>query len=241
MKASRLAGACAALASLSTAGYAQTAGSFFVTTGWFHFAPQDSSSPFKLTSVGGSPVDVTIPNTGASISDADTLGFTAGYFVTDHIAAEFEFGIPPKFDLSGTGSLSQFGKLGTVKQWSPTLLFKYFFLEPQAKFRPYVGIGVTRTSFSDATITNTQFESSFLNGPTTVDASSVWEPVFNVGFTYAFTEHWFAGFSVSYIPMKTTATLTTQAQRPVGTLTQRSEAKVTLDPIVTYLRVGYRF
>jgi outer membrane protein len=41
--------------------------------------------------------------------------------------------------------------------------------------------------------------------------------------------------------MKTTATLTTQAQRPVGTLTQRSEAKVTLDPIVTYLRVGYRF
>ena len=241
LKTARFVGACAVVASLSTAGHAQTAGSFFVTAGWFHLAPQDSSSPLKLTSVGGSPVDITFPNTGAGISSADTVGFTAGYFVTDHIAAEFEFGVPPKFDLSGTGSLARFGTVGSVKQWSPTLLFKYFFLGPQAKFRPYLGIGVTRTSFSDARITNAAFESGALGGPTSAEASTVWEPVFNAGFTYAFTEHWFAGFSVSYIPMSTTGTFTTQSQKPVGTLTRRAEAKITLDPIVTYLRVGYRF
>jgi outer membrane protein len=241
LKTGRFVGAFAVIASLSTASHAQSAGSIFFTAGWFHLAPQDSSSPLKLTSVGGSPTNITFPNTGAGISNADTLGLTAGYFITDHIATEFEFGIPPKFDLSGTGSLAGFGKVGSVKQWSPTLLFKYFFFEPQAKFRPYLGIGVTRTSFSDAKITNAAFESAALGGPTSAEASTVWEPVFNVGFTYSFTEHWFAGFSVSYIPMSTTGTFTTQSQTPVGTLTRRSEAKITLDPIVTYLRVGYRF
>lgn len=241
MKVSRFVATCAVAMSLCTASHAQTAGSFFATAGWFHLAPQDSSSPLKITSVGGSPVDITVPNTGAGISSSDTFGFSIGYFVTDHIAAEFEFGVPPEFELSGTGSLARFGKLATVKQWSPTLLVKYFFLGPQSKFRPYLGIGVTRTSFSDAKITNTAFETGALGGPTSVEASTVWAPVFNIGLTYAFSEHWFAGFSVSYIPMSTTGTFTTQSQTPVGTLTRRAEAKVSLDPIVTYLRVGYRF
>jgi len=241
MKIKRVVTGVAAFACVSGAAHAQSANTFFVTTGWFHFAPISSSGPLKETSVGGSPVGIEVPNTGASLSNADTAGFTAGYFVTDHIAAEFEFGIPPKFDVTGTGSLSQFGKLGSVRQWSPALLFKYFLFAPQAKFRPYLGIGVTRTSFSDAQITNTDFEARGLGGPTTAEASTVWAPVFNVGFTYAFSEHWFAGFSVSYIPMNTTGTFTTQAQTPVGVLSRTSEAKISLDPIVTYLRVGYRF
>lgn len=231
----------AALACISTAAHAQSAGSIYVTTGWFHLAPQDSSGPLKETSVGGTPVNISVPGTGAGLSDADTAGFTVGYFITDHIAAELEMGIPPKFDLKGTGSLEHYGTLGTAKQWSPTLLFKYSFLSPQSKFRPYVGIGVTRTWFTDAKITNSSFESGVLHGPTSVDTDSSWAPVFNVGFNYAFTEHWFAGLSVSYIPMKATAKLSSQAQTPVGTLNVKSEARITLNPIVTYLKVGYKF
>ena len=231
----------AAFALVSTAAHAQSAGSIYVTTGWFHLAPQDSSTPLKETSVGGSPVNITVPNTGAGLSDADTIGFTVGYFVTDHVATELEMGVPPKFDLNGTGSFARYGTIGTAKQWSPTLLFKFFFNAPQAKFRPYVGMGVTRTWFTDAKITNSEFHNGVLHGPTDVDTDSSWAPVFNAGFTYAFTEHWFAGFSVSFIPMKATAKLNTQAQTPVGTLNVKSEAKITLNPIVTYLRVGYRF
>ncbi len=48
----------AALACM-TAAHAQSAGTFYVTTGWFHFAPQSNSDPLKETSVGGSPVNVT--------------------------------------------------------------------------------------------------------------------------------------------------------------------------------------
>ena len=233
--------ACAVLLATSTVSHAQSAGTFFATAGWFHFAPQDSSTPVRVTSLGGVPVNVTIPNTGAGVSSADTAGFTAGYFATDHIAAEFEFGFPPTFDVNGTGIWSRYGKIGSVKQYSPALLLKYFFFDAQAKFRPFVGIGVTRTSFSDAKITNQSFEATALGGTTSAEASTVWAPVFNIGVSYAFTQHWFAAFSVSYIPMSTTGTFTTQTQTPAGPVTRRSESKLTIDPIVTFLRVGYRF
>ncbi|MFT4435089.1 OmpW/AlkL family protein [Caballeronia sp. 15715] len=237
----RMTGSCAVAAALSTMAHAQSAGTIFFSAGWYHVAPQDSSNNFRFTSVGGSPVNVIVPNTGVAVSNADTFGMTGGYFLTDHIAAEFQFGVPPKYDVSGTGALAPFGKLGTVREWAPVLSVQYFFLDAKAKFRPYVGIGVTRTWFSDARSTNTAFETEALGGPTTVESTAQWAPVFNVGFTYAFTEHWFAGFSVAYVPINTTSTFTTQAQTPVGTLTRRAETKVSLDPIVTYLRVGYRF
>ncbi|MGX7004676.1 OmpW/AlkL family protein [Caballeronia sp. KNU42] len=241
MKIKRVVTGVAAFACMSGAAHAQSANTFFVTGGWFHFAPLSSSGPLKETSVGGSPVGIDIPNSGASLSNADTAGFTAGYFVTDHIAGEFVLGIPPSFDLKGEKSYSQYGTLGSAKQWSPTLLLKYYFMQPQSKIRPYVGIGVTHVSFTDAKITNTDFETNVLHGPTDVSTDSSWAPVFNAGLTYAFTDHWFAGFSISFIPLHATAKLTTQAQTPVGQLTVNSEAKLKLNPIVTYLNVGYRF
>ncbi|WP_153099249.1 OmpW/AlkL family protein [Paraburkholderia hayleyella] len=230
----------AAFACVSTA-HAQSAGSFYVTTGWFHMAPQDSSEALRETSVGGSPVNITLPNTGASISDADTIGFTAGYFVTDHIATEIVLGVPPSFDLKGAGSFADYGKIGEAKQWSPTLLFKYYFNAAQAKFRPYLGLGVSRVWFTGERITNGAFQQNVLHGPTTVTTNSSWAPVFNAGFTYAFDQHWFAGLSISYLPLKVTAKLNSLANTPVGQLNVQSQTKITLNPIVTYLNLGYRF
>jgi len=231
----------AALVCFSGVAHAQSANTFYVTTGWFHFAPLDSSGPLKETNVGGTPLNFSVPNSGAGLSNADTAGFTAGYFVTDHIAGEFVMGIPPTFDLKGEKSFSQYGTLGTAKQWSPTFLLKYYFLAPQSKWRPYVGIGVTRVWFSDAQITNGAFEANVLHGPTDVSTDLSWAPVFNGGLNYNFNDHWFAGFSISFVPLHATAKLTSQSQTPVGTLTVHSEAKLTLNPIVTYLNVGYRF
>lgn len=241
MKLKRAITGAAALACISTAAHAQTAGSFYVTAGWFHLAPQSSSDPLKETNVGGSPVNITVPNTGAKASSSDTAGFTAGYFITDHVVAQFDVGIPTTFDLEGTGSLQRFGKLGQAKQWSPALILKYYFNAPQTKFRPFVGIGVSRVWFTDETITNGVFEQSVLHGPTTVSTDSSWVPVFNAGFTYAFTEHWFAGFSISYLPLSTTAKLNSAAQTPVGTLNVQSETKIRLNPIVTLVSIGYKF
>ncbi|MBC8738805.1 outer membrane protein [Paraburkholderia sp. Clong3] len=231
----------AVLAGMSTAAHAQSAGTIYFSTGWFHLAPQSSSDPLTVTSIGGSPTNITEANTGASLSSADTIGFTAGYFVTDHIATEFVIGVPPTFDLFGTGSFAQFGKLGQAKQWSPTLLFKYYFNAPTASFRPYLGLGVSRIWFTDEHISNSAFEANVLHGPTSVSTDSSWEPVFNAGFTYAFNQHWFAGVSISYLPLSTTAKLTSASATPVGTLTVQSQTKIKLNPIVTYVNVGYRF
>ncbi len=46
---------------------------------------------------------------------------------------------------------------------------------------------------------------------------------------------------ISYIPVSLTATLTTQRASQVGTLTQTSQAHIKLNPIVSYVNVGYRF
>jgi outer membrane protein len=232
-------GAVAALACV-TAAHAQSAGTFYATTGWFHLAPQSSSDQLKVLSLGGTPINQTVPNTGARISDTDTLGLSLGYFITDHLAAEFEFGLPAKFDIEGADGFSQYGKLGSARQWSPALLFKWNFRKPDDKFRPYVGLGVTRVWFTDAQLTNTAFESAVLKGPTTASTDRSWAPVFNVGFNYSFTKHWFAGFSVSYIPVSTTADFTTTNVGPLG-LTVKSQAKIRLNPIVTYAKIGYAF
>jgi outer membrane protein len=234
-----IAGAVSALA-FTTVTHAQTAGTFYATTGWFHYAPQSSSDPLEELSIGGTPVNQSVPNTGAKAGTANTLGLSLGYFITDHVSTEFEFGIPIKFDIDGAGSFQQFGKLGDAKQWSPALLFKYNFLDASSKFRPYLGLGVTRAWFTNAEITNGAFQSSVLQGPTTVSTDRSWAAVFNAGFNYAFTKHWFAGFSVSYIPLSVKANFTSTNVGPFG-LTTTSQAKIRLNPIVTYLKIGYMF
>lgn len=232
-------GAVAALAFTTTA-HAQTAGTFYVTSGWFHLAPQSASDNLELMNFAGQQVNQYQPNTGARIDNSDTVGLSIGYFVTDHLSTEFELGIPPKFDIDGADSFGQFGKLGSARQWSPALLFKWNFLKPTDKFRPYLGLGVTRVWFTDAQITNTAFENNVLHGPTSVSTDRSWAPVFNAGFNYSFNKHWFAGLSISYIPVSVTATLTTTNIGPFG-LTAQTQAKIRLNPIVTYAKIGYAF
>ncbi|WP_244818448.1 OmpW family protein [Caballeronia sp. Lep1P3] len=236
--------ACAAAAALCVTGaHAQAAGDVVVNAGWMHFAPQDSSGPFKINARGQT---MTQPGAGASVSDADTFAITTTYFATDHIAAEAIMGVPPKFNLYGTGTLAPFGKLGSAREWSPTLLLKYYFGSAQSRFRPYVAAGGSYVWFSDEKLTSGMGSGAFLyspqfgralEGPTNVKISSSFAPVANAGFTYNFSQHWSASFSVSYMWLSARARIETQSA--VGTV--RSESKIKLDPVVTFLSVGYRF
>lgn len=232
-------GAVLALA-CATAAKAQTAGTFYLSTGWLHLAPQSSSDPLKQISMGGTAINQSVPNTGASIDSADTLGMSIGYFITNHLSTEVVLGIPPKFDIDGSGAFSSFGKLGSARLWSPALLLKWNFRKPDDKLRPYLGIGVTRVWFSNARITNGAFQANVLHGPTSVSTDSSWAPVFTGGFNYAFDKHWFAGVSISYIPVGVTADFTTTNVGPFG-LTSRTQAKIKLNPIVTFAQIGYAF
>ncbi|WP_018440911.1 OmpW/AlkL family protein [Trinickia symbiotica] len=223
--------------------HAQSAGQLAINAGWMHLSPQDSSQPLTVSALGSS---ATVPGSGASVSDADTVALTATYFVTDHFAVETLLGVPPKLKLTGTGSLSPLGELGSARVWSPAILAQYHFGAPEARFRPYVGAGISYVWFKSISL-NTPIATgkflaspalgSALEGPTSASLSNSFAPIVNAGLTFNIDKHWSVGASVSYAWLSTRATLTTRSA--VGTVT--SSTKVKINPLVTFLSVGYRF
>jgi len=235
------AGAVALL--MSAGAQAQSAGDFIVNMGWFHFAPQDSSQPLTVNALGNS---ASMAGTGASIDNADTAGFTATYFITDHIVAAAALGIPPKFRLTGTGALSALGRVGSAYEWSPALLMKYYFNDSKSNFRPYLGAGASYVWFSGVKLEPASASGAFLyspvfgsalEGPTTAKLSSSLAPVVNTGLAYNIDEHWSVDVSLSYMWLSTRATLTTRSA--LGTVT--STTKLKINPVVSFVSVGYRF
>lgn len=219
--------------------HAQAAGDVVLNLGWFHLAPQDSSSPLRVNTPLGS---ATVPNSSASVGHSDTGGGSIGYFFTDHIAVESVFGYPPKMRLDGGGSLAALGKLGSANEWSPTVLLKYHFGNPDDKLRPYVGAGASYVWYSNVRLepglaSGAFLASTGLSGTTRAELSSSLAPVFSTGMSVHLSKHWSANLSVSYLILSTRATLTTQSA--VGTVT--SQTKLRINPIVTSVSLGYRF
>ncbi|KTT15711.1 OmpW family outer membrane protein [Pseudacidovorax intermedius] len=226
----------------TTPALAQQAGDWVLGAGWLHFSPRDSSQPLTVTA----PVPSVVPGSGAGVGNADTLGLSAVYFVDPNWAVEGVLGVPPKFKLNGEGTLARVGQLGEARQWSPTILGKYYFGNGNDAFRPFVGLGGTYVWYSDVSLTpGLQGAVGGLAGRpplstvTSAKLDSSFAPVFNAGAAWQIDRHWGISLSVSYIPLKTKATLTTTTATGVPLLT--SEARLKLNPVVTYLSATYRF
>jgi outer membrane protein len=228
---------------ISAAAHAQSAGDFVENVGWLHFALQDSSRPLTVNALGAS---VTVPGSGAAVDDADTLGLATTYFITDHIATTLVLGVPPKFRLTGTGSISALGEVGSAYEWSPALVLKYFFNDATSNLRPYLGAGGAYVWFTGVKLAPASASGSFLysptfgaalTGPTSATLSSSFAPLINAGFTYNISKHWAVDASVVYMWLSTRATLTTQSK--LGTVT--SSTKLKLDPIISFVSVAYKF
>lgn len=235
---------CVLAATTTLAGgqaWAQRAGDFVLGAGALNYSPQDKSSPLRFTQ----PVEREIPGSGSSLSSATTLGLNLHYFLTDNWAIEGVAGIPPRLKLSGAGTLERVGELGTARLYAPSLLAKYFFGSPDDKFRISAGVGITYARFGSVRLTNGL--QNTLGGAlgippggssTSAKIDSRFGPVFNIGANYAIDKDWGVTFSVSYVPMKTTAVLTTTAG---GNAVAKSQARLTLDPIIPFLYVTRRF
>jgi len=227
--------ALSVLAAISLPAAAQQAGDTIVNIGWFHLRPDESSEPLNRRVPALGPV----PGSSATISNADTLGIAFTRFFTDNFALTADLGIPPKFKLYGGGTLAGLGQLGEAKQWSPAVIAKWYFGDKNSQLRPFVGLGVTRVWYSSVSLSRSlQTTVAGAGGTATADLSSSWAPVANVGLTYNLNEKWSLGLSVAYIPLKTDATI--NGRTAGGTATQAT-TKLTLDPLVTFLSVGYKF
>lgn len=232
--------AVSALAAFSLPAAAQSAGDNIVNVGWFHLKTYDSSE----TLIRRSPSPGPLAGSSATVGDADTLGIAFTHFVTDNFALTADLGIPPKFKLDGAGSLASLGQIGTARQWSPAVIAKWYFGDRNSQIRPFVGLGVTRVWYSDVKLSSSlqaAVTPPAFGGPGTATAnlSSSWSPVANLGLTYNIDKKWSIGFSISYIPLDTDAEII--GRNAAGNVISRHTTNLTLDPLVTFLSVGYKF
>ncbi len=205
----------------ATAAHGQSAGSFILNAGWANVATQKSVWHDEDSNV------VNIKS-----QHANALGLSGTYFITDNVAGELSLSTPVHLELKSR----EFGKVGSVQQFSPALLLKYYFLNAENKFRPYVGVGVSRVLFKKAR--GEQFEGKIFHYETSFNFKNKWAPVANAGFTYQFTDQLFGGVSVSYMPVKSgVGTLT---NTDVG-VSETSTDTLKLNPVTTFISLGYKF
>lgn len=90
------------------------------------------------------------PGADAETNDATTIIFVYERLFTPNIGAEIVLGIPPTIKAKATGSVAFLGdNVLSAKNLAPTLLFNYHFFSPGDTWRPYLGVGINYTHFTN--------------------------------------------------------------------------------------------
>ena len=211
-----------ALAFAAGSGTAQSAGHWMLKGGFNGIAPQGKSDDLSAPSLPGSKVEV---------KSANSLIATATYMFTDHLSVEIYAGLPYQHDIVGAGVLDGLGKIGSVKQVSPTAFAQYRFRAPDAVVRPYLGLGLTYAYFYGeegsgalTALTNPG------RAPTRLSAESAFGVSPQVGVTILLQGPWYLDASIikSYLKNKTR-------------LSTGQTVSTKLDPVSSNLAIGYQF
>lgn len=214
--------AAAVMASTSGAALAQSVGTWMVKGGFNGIAPSVKSGDLSAPSLPGSQVDV---------ASANSLIATATYMLTNNASVEFVAGLPYKHDIQGAGALAGVGKLGSIKQISPTVFAQYRFMAPTATLRPYLGVGLTYAHFYGAEGSAALTALTNPGGPATrLSSTSGFGLSPQVGMTIQLHERWYLDASIIKTFLKNSTTLSTG-----------QKIDTTLNPISTNVSIGYRF
>ena len=217
---------------------------FGVSAGWLHVMPQSDAQGVN-NKIGNSNTWTNTDNAGFKVKDADTAGLAVDYFVNDNVSLEMVLGVPPKMKLSGVGKVNLVGNLGvnlgyydniaSTRAYTPTFLAKYQFGTVDSKIRPYLGGGIMYAHFSDIK-TDPNIKMPMNAKIQNVSVSDAIAPVIVAGADYNFNKDWYATASVSYAHLSTDATLDIG-----GPITVTGKSKIEINPIITYVGLGYRF
>lgn len=245
----------AALFAVSFATHAETSDGkvLAVSAGWAHIMPQGTKQ--GVTSTGD--VNGFDSTAGFELENSDTAEFKFDYLVNDNVSLGLIVGVPPTFDIKGKGTLLKTPltpnglnlnrKVGEVKVYSPVITGKYTFGTVESKFRPYVGAGLMYAHFSNFKLDSAIANDAILQGihgtihNVKIDDSVA--PVVFIGADYNINKNWFATASVSYVHLSTHANLQVSGTNPYTKepIEVNGSSKIEINPIVTYLGVGYRF
>ncbi|XID75552.1 OmpW family protein [Alkanindiges sp. WGS2144] len=162
-------------------------------------------------------------------------------------------------------NLDSYEQAASVRAWTPATTLQYHFGQTGVnKFRPYLGLGIMYAWFDDIKL-NKGLESDLIaaghriqnvldnkagaalsgeassgNPYVKVKAESTLAPFATAGFTYDFNDRWFSTASVSYTALSNKAKISVISDKDHSELID-SETTVDINPVITYLGIGYRF
>ncbi|GKT23262.1 OmpW family outer membrane protein [Acidovorax sp. SUPP3334] len=217
--------ACVAIAAAALCGTAsaQVAGTLSVRVGATQISPQTKSGNLSAPS---------FPDTRVDVRSDTTLTGGLNYMLTDHWAVDVPVGLPFKHAFYGDGAIGGVGKVGETKVVPATVIAQYRFLEANAAFRPYVGVGVTYAKFfkERTTATLNAMTGGTPANPITASIDDKWGATAQVGFVWQFNERWFVDAAYYKTALKTTTHLSTG-----------QSIAIKLNPNVFTVGIGYRF
>ena len=120
------------------------------------------------------------PGADATIGDATTLLATYERALAPNMGIELVLGLPPTIKAKGAGTVPFLGEVLSAKNVAPTVLINYHFGDAGSALRPYVGIGINYTRFTDA---KTPYGWQ-------VSLSDSWGLAGQIGLDYAMSKQW---------------------------------------------------
>lgn len=224
--------ACSPLLLATPAAMAQKAGDTIVGAGLAVIAPRESLGPLHSTGPAAPAFNAATAGATVGIEHVKTLSLSVLHMFTDNLAAELTLGVPPKLEVDVHLRSGSHRGAATAREITPALVGKYLFRQPEDRVRPYLGLGLAYAKFSQVRINRSDPVVVSLAG-TSASLSSEWAPVVAAGFVYNIDERWSVNASVSYLRLKTTATLVGSGTTTTGELR--------LNPVDYVVRLGYRF
>jgi outer membrane protein len=216
--------AVAALLAMAAVGaQAQTAGTWFGGIGATRIAPNTKSGTLSPPSAPGTMVDVG-PDTQPTLF--------VGRMLTDNWSVEVPIGFGFKHTITGSGAIGGVGTIGTVKALPVSVFAQYRFMEPGARFRPYVMLGLTYAYFYDEQGSAALNGVNPINPPggTALSVDSRWGIAPGLGVTAMINDRWFVDLQYARSFLRTTTTLSSG-----------QSISTRLNPDVYRIAVGMRF
>ena len=216
--------ALAAVAALGAASgaSAQAAGQWAVKAGIGKITPKVDSGDVSAPALPGSKAAVS--------ADSQPI-FAVAYGVTDNVTVELDLGLPYKHEISGAGAIEGVGVLGTVKALPPTLFAYHRWFEPEARLRPYAGVGATYAYFADESGSGKMTALSDIGGPpTTFSLKNKLAATLQIGLIVNLNKKWFIDGNISKTWLKTKVSFSSGQTQDM-----------TLNPQAVTLGLGYKF
>lgn len=213
--------AAAALAAAPCAS-AQSAGQWTFKAGAGKITPKVTSGDVSAPA---------LPGTKADVRDDTKPIFALAYGLSDNVSVELDLGLPYEHDIVGAGAIEGSGVLGSVKALPPTLFVHYRFAKPDARVRPYAGLGASYAYFDDETGSGKLTALSDIGGPpTTFSLKNKLAATLQVGVAVSINARWFVDANISKTWLKTRVSFSSGQTQDMQ-----------LDPQAVTLALGYKF